>query len=145
MTNKIMYASETEILVPFHDVDSMNVVWHGYYAKYFEVARCEFLEMFHYSYQAMRDSGFSWPIIDMRVKYVKPIVFGQKIRVHCSLREWEYRLKLDYLISDAVTGTRLTKGYTVQVAIDMQTELMCFESPPILKQLLTQKFGTLAE
>lgn len=140
-----MHASETEILVPFHDVDSMNIVWHGHYAKYFEVARCEFLETFHYSYQAMKTSGFAWPIIDMRVKYVKSILFGQKIRVRCSLREWEYRLKLDYLITDAATGARLTKGYTVQVAIDMQTELMCFESPPILKHLLTQKFGTLTE
>lgn len=138
-----MYTSETEILVPFHDVDSMNVVWHGHYAKYFEVARCEFLETFKYNYLAMEQSGYSWPIIDMRVKYVKSIVFGQKIRVRCSLRDWEYRLKLDYLITDAETGVRLTKGYTVQVAIDMQTELMCFVSPPILKQLLTQKFGTL--
>ena len=140
-----MYSSKTEIIVPFHDVDSMNIVWHGHYAKYFEVARCEFLETFQYNYQAMKASGYSWPIIDMRVKYVKSIVFGQKIRIHCSLREWEYRLKLDYLITDAATGVRLTKGYTVQVAINMQTELMCFESPPILKSLLTQHLGALVD
>lgn len=139
------HSSETEILVPFHDVDSLSIVWHGHYVKYFEVARCEFLETFHYSYQAMKESGYAWPVIDMRVKYVKPIVFGQKIRVCCSLREWEYRLKMDYLITDVATGARLTKGYTVQVAIDMQTDLMCFESPPILKQLLVQKFGTLTD
>ncbi len=140
-----MYYIETDIEVPFHDVDSMCVVWHGHYAKYFEVARCEFLSTFDYTYQAMKLSGYSWPIIDMRTKYIKPIAFGQKIRVRCSLREWEYRLKLEYLITDVATGARLTKGYTVQVAIDMQTELMCFESPAILKQRLIQKFGALAE
>jgi acyl-CoA thioester hydrolase len=139
--SKPMPCSTTELRVPFHDVDSMGIVWHGHYAKYFEVARCEFLDSFDYSYRAMKASGYSWPIIDMRVKYVKPIVFGQNIRVQCSLREWEYRLKLDYLITDAATGMRLTKGYTVQVAIDMVTEVMCFESPPILKQMLIQKFG----
>jgi acyl-CoA thioester hydrolase len=35
---------DTEILVPFFDVDSMNVVWHGHYVKYLEVARCALLE-----------------------------------------------------------------------------------------------------
>ncbi len=139
----MMNFSEIEILVPFHDVDSMDVVWHGHYAKYFEVARCEFLDSFNYSYRAMADSGYAWPVIDMRTKYVKPIHFGQKIIVRCSLREWEYRLKLDYLISDATTGERLTKGYTVQVAVDMATGQMCFESPPVLQELLIQKLGQL--
>jgi acyl-CoA thioester hydrolase len=138
-----MYTTETEILVPFHDVDSMEVVWHGHYAKYFEVARCEFLESFNYGYKAMKASGYAWPIIDMRTKYVKPIHFGQKIKVSCSLREWEYRLKVEYLITDVITGEKLTKGYTCQAAIDMNTGLMCFESPPALQQLLIQKLGQL--
>lgn len=140
-----MHFTETEILVPFHDVDSMQIVWHGHYAKYFELARCDFLDSFAYGYRAMAESGYAWPVVDMRTKYVKPIHFTQKIIVRCSLREWEYRLKLDYLIRDAETGLRLTKGYTVQVALDMNTGLMCFESPPILEKLLTQKFGPLSE
>jgi acyl-CoA thioester hydrolase len=103
------------------------------------------LESFHYGYQAMAESGYAWPVVDMRIKYIKSIRFGQKIRVRCSLQEWEYRLKLDYLITDIETDARLTKGYTVQVALDMKTELMCFESPPILSQLLTKKFGPLPD
>jgi acyl-CoA thioester hydrolase len=140
-----MHFSEIDIVVPFHDVDSMHIVWHGHYAKYAELARCEFLESFHYGYQAMAESGYAWPVVDMRIKYIKSIRFGQKIRVRCSLQEWEYRLKLDYLMTDIETGARLTKGYTVQVALDMKTELMCFESPPILSQLLTKKFGPLPD
>ena len=38
------------IEVPFHDVDTMNVVWHGHYLKYFEIARCKLLDQFHYNY-----------------------------------------------------------------------------------------------
>lgn len=138
-----MYFTETDILVPFHDVDSMDVVWHGHYAKYFEVARCEFLDVIGYGYKAMRDSGYTWPIIDMRTKYIKSIRFGQKISVHCSLREWEYRLKLEYIIRDAVTGEKLTTGYTCQAAVDMTTGDMCFESPAILLQHITQHYGKL--
>jgi acyl-CoA thioester hydrolase len=141
MTN--IFFTDTEILVPFHDVDSMEIVWHGHYAKYFEVARCELLESFDYGYAAMRASGFAWPIIDMRTKYIKPICFGQKIRVRCSLREWEYRLKLEYLITDIHTGEKLTTGYTCQAAVDMNTNAMCFESPAILQQHLIQYYGKL--
>ena len=31
---------DTDVTVPFFDVDSMNVVWHGHYVKYLEIARC---------------------------------------------------------------------------------------------------------
>ncbi len=140
-----MYATETNIVVPFHDVDSMRVVWHGHYAKYLEVARCEFLDTLGYSYAAMEETGFAWPVIDMRLKYIKPLRFGQTICVRCTLREWEYRLKLDYVISDAQTGERLTKAYTIQVAVDQQTGEMCFESPPALRKRLEAVLGKLPE
>ena len=52
------------IEVPFHDVDTMHVVWHGHYLKYFEIARCKLLDQFHYNYNQMRDSGYAWPVIE---------------------------------------------------------------------------------
>jgi len=36
------------------------------------------------------------------------------------------------LILDATTGRRLTKGYTTQVAVNMETREMCFQSPQVL-------------
>lgn len=124
------------VTVPFHDVDAIGVAWHGHYAKYFEIARCELLESFNYGYDAMRASGFNWPVIDMRIRYVKGARFGQRILVKATLREWENRLLIEYLITDAQSGQRLTKGTTVQVAVDMKKGEMCFVSPPILFERL---------
>ncbi|MGH8486657.1 MAG: acyl-CoA thioesterase, partial [Pseudomonas sp.] len=42
---------DTEILVPFFDVDSMLVVWHGHYVKYLEVARCALLDRLEHNYR----------------------------------------------------------------------------------------------
>lgn len=84
----------------------------------------------------MRDSGFAWPVIDLRIRYVKPALFGQKITVNATIVEWENRLKIDYLIIDKDTGLRLVKGYSIQVAVNMQTKAMCFESPKILFEKL---------
>lgn len=139
-----MHHTNTEIKIPFHDVDSMGIVWHGNYLKYFEVARCEFLESVGYSYNDMANSGYAWPIVDMRVKYVSPAHFGQLINVRCSLKEWEYRLRIDYEITDSGDATRIAKGYTIQAAVDMETGDMCYEAPPVLKDRLEKTLGPLA-
>jgi acyl-CoA thioester hydrolase len=124
------------ITIPFHDVDSAGMVWHGHYAKYFELARCELLESFGYGYDAMRVSGFMWPVIDMHLRYAQPIRFNQRILVKATLREWENRLLIDYLVTDEASGRRLTKGSTSQVAVDIQTGEMCFVSPAVLFERL---------
>ena len=124
------------IEVPFHDVDTMNVVWHGHYLKYFEIARCKLLDQFHYNYNQMRDSGYAWPVIESHVRYVQGIEFEQKIRVRAILKEWENRLKIEYLIFDVVSGRKLTKGYTSQVAVHIEKREMCFKSPQVLLDCL---------
>jgi len=134
--SKAIVACKTEIEVPFFDVDSMKIVWHGHYAKYFELARCVLLDKIDYGYMRMVDSGYQWPIIDMRIRYPKPARFGQKITVHADISEWEYRLKINYRIEDKLTGSRLTQGYTYQVAVDMATDEMCYESPAVIWEKL---------
>jgi acyl-CoA thioester hydrolase len=129
-------SAEVEIEVPFHDVDMVGIVWHGHYAKYFELARCALLETFNYNYMQMMASGYGWPVIDLRLRYVKPAQFGQKIRVRATLLEWENRLRIEYLVSDAVSGERLTKGETVQVAVHAATREMCLVSPDVLFERL---------
>ncbi len=131
-----MFEAEVVIDVPFHDVDMMAITWHGHYVKYFEIARCKLLDAIDYNYEAMKDSGYAWPVIDLNVRYAKPSRFQQAIRVKATLAEWENRLKITYLITDAASGQRLTKGHTTQVAVDMNTEEMCFVSPPILFEKL---------
>jgi acyl-CoA thioester hydrolase len=128
--------ADIELLIPFHDLDPVNIVWHGNYAKYFEQARCALLETFNYNYDAMRASGYLWPVIDLHVRYIKPLHFNQRITVRATLREWEYRLKIDYLITDALSGARLSKGSSVQVAVAAATKEMCLLSPRVLFERL---------
>ena len=120
----------------FHDLDPMDVVWHGNYARYFELARCALLARFDYDYPAMRDSGYAWPVVDMRIKYVRPLVYGQQTIVRATIVEWEHRLKIDYEIRDATSGRRLTRGYTIQVPVEIATGEMTYVCPPVLAQRL---------
>jgi acyl-CoA thioester hydrolase len=128
--------AEVEIEIPFHDVDVMGVAWHGHYVKYLEIARCALLDKIDYNYPQMKASGYAWPVIDMRIRYPRPLLFQQIVRVRATLEEWENRLKVSYLIEDAASGQRLTRAYTVQVALDMAKNEMLFVSPNILFQKL---------
>ncbi len=131
-----MIKAEVEIEIPFHDVDAMSVAWHGHYMKYLELVRCKLLDKIDYNYPQMRESGYAWPVIDVRIRYAYPLCFQQTVRIKAELVEWENRLKVKYLIEDADTGQRLTRAYTVQVAVDMNSGEMLYASPDILYQKL---------
>lgn len=128
--------AEIEIQVQFFDLDPMQIVWHGNYVKYLEVARCALFDKIDYNYAEMGASGFSWPVIDMQLRYIHSAVFGQRLKLRADIVEWENRLKIDYLITDAESGARLTRASTTQVAINMASGEMCFVSPPVLLKKL---------
>ena len=125
-------AHEIEHTPAFHDLDPMAVVWHGNYVKYLELARCALLQRFDYDYAQMKESGWLWPVVDMRVKYVKPVRAGQRLRIRAQIVEWENRLKIEYRVFDAVDGSLITRAHTIQVAVDAETFEMQYVSPPVL-------------
>ena len=127
---------EISLAPAFHDLDPMDVVWHGNYIRYFEQARCALLARLGYDYPAMHDSGYAWPVVDLRVKYMRPLAYGQEAAVRATIVEWENRLKIDYEIRDQATGQRLTRGSSIQVAVDMASGEMCYVCPPVLWERL---------
>ena len=138
MRSKGVLHVDTEVLVPFFDIDTMHVVWHGHYVKYLEVARCALLDHIGHNYTQMLDAGYAWPVIDLQLRYVRGATFGQRINVRASLVEWENRLKINYLITDAATGERLTRACTVQVAVRIADREMQLASPQCLIDAITK-------
>ncbi len=127
---------EVTLSPAFHDCDAMEVVWHGNYFKYFEIARCALLQRHDYDYPQMRDSGYLWPVVDARVKYIRPLLYGQALRVRATITEWENRLKIAYEILDVGSGATLTRAHTIQVAVDAATNEMLYLCPPVLWERL---------
>ncbi|OQS60625.1 thioesterase [Actinobacillus suis] len=129
MKKHIYCKHQSEYEIQFFDVDSMNIMWHGHYVKYLEMARCAFLEEINYTYDVMRQNGFAYPIVALDLKYVKPALFRQRIRVELALIEYESCIRFDYIIVDALTGEKLTKGSTTQMAIEIESRETQFETP----------------
>ncbi|MFY1826080.1 acyl-CoA thioesterase [Myxococcus fulvus] len=130
---------EIELTPPFHDIDLMEVVWHGHYVKYLELARCALLAKFDYDYPQMLASGYAWPVVDMRLKYVRSATYGKALRIRAEITEWENRLRIDYLLRDAATGQKVNQAHTIQVAVSIATKEMLYVCPPVLWQRLGVK------
>src|SRR5271170_4726108 len=112
-----MISTEITLTAQFYDLDPMGVVWHGHYARFFEEVRCQLLDKIGYDYAEMQASGYIWPIVDMQMKFIRPIRFHQKFIVAATIAESANRLKVEYVIRDQTSGEVLTKAYTIQVAV----------------------------
>jgi len=127
---------EIEIEPAFHQIDLMEVVWHGHYADFLERARGALLAHLKFGYHEMRASGYAFPVIELHIRYAQPLTLGQRVRVRARIVEWENRLKISYEIRDVGTGRRLTRAHTVHVAVEIATGTMCYASPPVLWERL---------
>ena len=90
------------------------------------------LDRLEHNYLQMHASGYIWPVIDLQLRYIRGATFGQRLKVRASLVEWENRLKIHYLISDAETGERMTRASTVQVAVHVESGEMQLASPQVM-------------
>lgn len=128
-------SARVEVEVEFPDLDPMAIAWHGHYLRYFESARVALMRRIGYDYPDMQASGYSWPIIEARLRYIRAARYAQKLCVTAGIEEWETRLLIGYLITDAGDKARVTSGYTIQCAVNAAGELQ-LESPPVLREKL---------
>jgi len=140
MNNENRISAQATVRIPFQDADPAGVVWHGNYFRYFETARLALLEEIDYGYGQMANSGYIWPIVDTRVKFILPVKFDQTILIKASLMEWEYRLKNAYKVFDEHDQCT-TKGFTIQVAVDANTGELCMGSPSDLMKRIEAFLG----
>lgn len=114
------------IQVRFSEIDSMSRVWHGAYITYFEDGRESFGR--HYpgiGYADMQSAGIYAPIYEIKAKYYAPVHINEIIEIHT---RYTYkpgaRLDYTYQIYRKSDHILCAEGYTVQLFIDKQGELM---------------------
>ncbi|MBL8024189.1 MAG: acyl-CoA thioesterase [Elusimicrobia bacterium] len=129
-------SEKVKLTVPFHDVDSLGVVWHGHYYKYFEIARTAFFKRRGFDISEMESSGYVWPIIESHCRYGAPLRYGMSFEVTATLCEVEHRVKFLYSITDRMTRSCLTTGYTIQATVHRRTGTLRLTTPQVLLRRL---------
>ncbi len=115
---KNLFASK-EIEVRFSEVDSMGIVWHGSYAKYFEDAREEFGKKYNLGYLRIFGEGYYAPLVNLDFSYKKPLVYGDKAIVEIHYKETKAaKLCFEYKIFNSKDKSLIATGKSIQVFLD---------------------------
>lgn len=116
--------------VRFSEVDSMNVVWHGSYPLYFEDAREAFGKEYDLEYMGFFKHGYFAPLVELTFHYKKPIRYEMRPRIDIIYRPTEAaKIVFDYEIHDPEDDSILATGYSVQVFMDTDYNLV-WDNPP---------------
>jgi len=116
-----------ELVVPFHDVDPMQVVWHGHYLKYFEIARARLFDQSGIDlYDFHARTGHLFPIVRTSTKHIFPLRYRDRFLVTAKLVEIRRKIVVDFELRLAEDSTLCARGRSEQVAIrsgDFQLEI----------------------
>lgn len=117
-----MFNSETNIRVRYSETDQMNVVYHGNYAQYFEVARAEAIREMGITYKEMEEMGVVMPIVELHTKFLRPAKYDDLLTIKTQLRELpaDHRIEFHHEVYNE-DGKLLTIGRVVLYFLDAKT------------------------
>ncbi|HEX2394664.1 MAG TPA: acyl-CoA thioesterase [Bacteroidales bacterium] len=120
----------TKTRVRFSDVDSMGVVWHGNYIKYFEDGREAFGILHGINYMDFHSRGVLIPLVKVTCDFKRPLKYGDYAVIETRFVNCEAaKLQYDYTIFRNETDEVVATGSSIQVFLNLEMELL-LDFPP---------------
>jgi acyl-CoA thioester hydrolase len=117
--------TETLIRVRFSEVDSMGVVWHGHYVRYFEDGREDFGKKYGISYLDFFNHDILVPIVKIDCIYKKPLIYGDSAIIETRFIDSEAAKAIfHYTIYNNSNHEVVATGSTTQVFMNLNKELL---------------------
>lgn len=114
----------TTIKVRFSEIDSMQIVWHGEYVRYFEDGRESFGKHFGLGYMDMYGEGYMVPIVELDCQFKHPLSFGEEVIVETRYIPCEAaKIKFEYVLYRTTDNNIVATGSTTQVFLNTNKEL----------------------
>ena len=135
-----MFETSTQIRVRYAETDQMNVVYHGNYAQYFEVARAEAIRQLGFTYKDMEALGTYMPIVELQCQYLRPAHYDDLLTVKVLLKELpaDHRIEFHHEVYNE-SGRLLTTGRVVLYFMDAKTGRKT-TMPPQMREKLADFF-----
>jgi acyl-CoA thioester hydrolase len=120
---------KVERKVRFEEIDPLGIVWHGRYASFFEDARTAAGEKYGFGYPEFERNGIRAPVRILHTDFLLPLRYNETFVIE-GLLHWteSVRMNIEYRIWNAA-GQLATSGYTVQVLLDKEDNLLLIPPP----------------
>ena len=97
----------------FYETDSMGIIHHSNYIRWFEESRVDFLEQINFNYQKVNSYGVDFAVLDVYCEYKAMVRFGDIVAIHVTLSELtEMKMTVEYKIVNETSGDVCTLGRT---------------------------------
>ncbi len=121
---------DIKLRVPFHDLDPLQIVWHGNYMKYFDQARFGLFKQAGLDlYRYFVDQRIVFPVTRFSSKHIVPLRYDDEFICKATVVEAVYKIGISFEIRLADSGLLCTRGASEQVAVTMPEMEMQFEIP----------------
>ena len=137
MSNEKNRSCEVILKVPFHDMDPLQMVWHGNYLKYFDIARSALfvqggVDLFDY----FKKTKYFFPITKTSTKYIASLRYLDKFKSIATVVEAQYKIVIDFEIRLVKNKQICARGRSEQVAIRHPDMEILFEIPGDIRSAL---------
>ncbi|MDA8125212.1 MAG: thioesterase family protein [Deltaproteobacteria bacterium] len=130
METKTRPSYEVKLKVAFYDLDPLQIVWHGNYLKYFDVARGELFDHLGVDlFDFHRKTNLIFPIIRTSVKHIRPLKWGDEFICRATVKEARTKIVVAFEIRLVKDGILCARGETEQVAVRVPEMEMAFSIP----------------
>ncbi len=122
--------SLTPFTVRFHEVDLLNVMWHGHYLKLFEDGREDFGRRHGLSYMDVFKHGYLTPVVDIHCSYKKSLGYADQGIIETTfIPQVAAKLIFNYRLYLASTKETLATGTSTQVFLSKESRELQLTAP----------------
>ena len=128
---------EIQHKVPFYDLDPMQMVWHGNYLKYFDIARFELFDTLGIDLLSyFKKTNYLFPITKTSTKHIVSLRYKDEFKCKATVVEAQYKIVVDFEIRLVKSNQICTKGRSEQVAVKYPEMEIMFEIPDDIRKAL---------
>lgn len=123
-----------QVNIRFSEVDSLGIVWHGNYLKFFEDGRESLGLKYGMSYHDLYENKLILPIVETKLKFKSVLKFGHVAKLVTQLHyNQAAKVIYKYMVYNETTGKLAATGETVQVFVNEEMELQLI-TPPVFEE-----------
>jgi acyl-CoA thioester hydrolase len=136
-----MLSSKVEIPIRFSEVDSLRVVWHGHYVKFFEDGREAFGKEHQFGYlDIFEKEGLAVPIVDLQVQYKRPMEYGDSAIIETTFIDTPAaKIIFEYKIYSKKHNYLACTGKTIQVFMNPHNKELYIVNPSFFEKWKKEK------
>lgn len=128
---------EVEFTVPFHDLDPMQMVWHGNYLKYFDVTRSRLFADAGIDLPAYcQKNGILFPITKTATKHILPLRYLDEFFCRATVIEAQYKIVMEFKLRSHKDSRLYARGRSEQVAVLLPQNEIMFEIPQDIRSAI---------